>query len=294
MLDNPFVKLTGSVSVSPGPTNIGVIDTKDGVYLIDSGNDKDAGRKLLKALRKWGRDLKAVINTHSNADHIGANSYLQNNTGCEIWSPETEAAFTENPMLEASFLWGGYPFKELRSKFFEARPSRVDVIITADTNLSGFSFIPLPGHFFGQTGVMTADGVFFLGDSLFGSRILKKYGLPFIFDVEAYKSSIEKIRTIDAEYYVPSHGDIVKDITETAELNLDVVSKAESDILKLLGGGMIFEDLLKAFCDNKGIVLNHGQYVLVGSTLRSFLSYMRNNRRLDFTFKDNKMYWKSV
>ena len=69
-----------------------------------------------------------------------------------------EAAFTETPLLEASFLWGGFPFKELRSKFFEAKASKVDVVITADTVLPGFSFIPLPGHFFGQTGVVTADG----------------------------------------------------------------------------------------------------------------------------------------
>ena len=294
MADNTFVELTAAVSVSPGPTNIGVIDTRDGICLIDSGNDKDAGRKLLKALRERGKEPKAVINTHSNADHIGANSYLQNNAGCKIWSPETEAAFTETPMLEASFLWGGYPFKELRSKFFEAKASKVDVVINSDTVLPGFSFIPLPGHFFNQFGIMTADGVFFLGDSLFGGRIIEKYGLPFIFDAESYIASIKKIMTIEAEFYVPSHGDIVKDISETAELNLEVVSKAESDILNLLDGGLIFEDLLKAFCDGSGINLNHGQYVLVGSTIKSFLSYMHDNGKINFTFKDNKMYWKSV
>ena len=39
--------------------------------LIDSGNDKEAGKKVLKIFDAQGWRLKAVYNTHSNADHIG-------------------------------------------------------------------------------------------------------------------------------------------------------------------------------------------------------------------------------
>ncbi|MBI9109285.1 MAG: MBL fold metallo-hydrolase [Spirochaetales bacterium] len=292
--ENPFLCLSETAWVSAGPTNIGIVNFGADVYLIDSGNDKDAGRRLLKALRAKGWKLKAVINTHSNADHIGANAYLQNSTGCEIWAPEVEACFTENPLLEPSFLWGAYPFKELRSKFFEAKACRVNRLINADTQLQGLQFIPLPGHFFNQYGILTDDGVFYLADSLFGEPVLKKYGLPFIYDVEAFRGSIENIKGIDAEYYVPSHGNIVKDISETADLNLSVLSEAEEDILRLLDGGLIFEELLKEFCDLRGIALNPGQYVLVGSTLKSILSYLCNNSKAGYTFKENRMYWKAL
>ena len=53
-------------------TNIGIykIDEKN-VYLIDAGNDKDAGKKILKILEEQGWTCKGVILTHSHADHIG-------------------------------------------------------------------------------------------------------------------------------------------------------------------------------------------------------------------------------
>ena len=79
------------------PAKIGLVRLEgDRVCLIDSGSDKDAGRKVRQILDANGWRLTAIYNTHSNADHIGGNQYLQKQTGCRIFAPGVERDFTQH------------------------------------------------------------------------------------------------------------------------------------------------------------------------------------------------------
>jgi len=82
------------------PAKIGVYLGGADAYLIDSGSDKDTGRKIRQIFDKNGWNLKAVFNTHSNADHIGGNKYLQGQTGCKIYARGIERDFTKHPILK--------------------------------------------------------------------------------------------------------------------------------------------------------------------------------------------------
>lgn len=290
-------KLKGSSYVVAGPTNIGLVEKNNDVVLIDSGNDKDSGRKLRKLLedKKW--KLKAIINTHSNADHIGGNSYLQRNTDCKIYASKIEAAFIESPQLESSFLWGGYPNKDISNKFFKAEESEVFEVINDDTKIlqdASLSVIRLPGHFFDMIGIMTIDNVAYIGDCIFDIDVLDKYKIPFIYDVKKYKETIENVMGIKAEYYVMSHGEVKENIDDVAKNNLRVVDRLEEILLTTLRSPMIFEKILKDVCNELGILLNCGQYALVGSTIRSFLTYLNNVDKIEYEFMDNEMVWKII
>ena len=118
-----LVKVGEKTYYIKNPTNIGVYKINDeDVYLIDSGNDKDAGKKILKIIEEQGWKVKGIITTHSNADHIGGNKLIQERTNCLILANKIEKVFNENTILEPSFLYGGYPFKDLRNKFLLATP----------------------------------------------------------------------------------------------------------------------------------------------------------------------------
>ena len=106
------------------PSKIGIVKLNEtDVCLIDSGSDKDAGRKVRQILEAHNWHLTAIYNTHANADHIGGNKYLQGQTGCKIYAPDINCEFTKHPVLEPAFLYGGFPPKDLRHKFLMAQES---------------------------------------------------------------------------------------------------------------------------------------------------------------------------
>ena len=187
------------------PAKIGLIRLNDNeVCLIDSGNDKDAGRKIRQILNANGWQLTAVYNTHSNADHIGGNQYLQKQTGCRIYAPGIDCAFTRHPILEPSFLYGGFPCKDLRHKFLMAQESDAQDL-TSDVLPDGFQMIPLPGHFFDMVGFRTPDDTVYLADCLSSRETLEKYQIGFIYDVAAYLKTLEMVKEMQAKMFIPAH-----------------------------------------------------------------------------------------
>ena len=60
----------------------------------------------------------------------------------------------------------------------------------------------------------------------------------------------------------------------------------------LCGEPVIFEELLKKLFDDYALTLNFEQYVLVGSTVRSYLAWLKDTGRLTVSFEDNCLLWR--
>ena len=181
-----LVKVGEKTYYLENPTNIGIyVEKENKVWIIDSGNDKEAGKKILKAIEANNWEIKGIINTHSNADHIGGNKVIQDRTNCLVLSNGIENYFTKSPILEPSFLYGGYPFKELKNKFLMAKETS-DTRELKDNLPSGLEYFSIKGHFFDMIGIKTSDNVYFLGDSLFNENTITKYHIFFIYDVSTY------------------------------------------------------------------------------------------------------------
>lgn len=302
----------------PALTNIGLYVEGGSAVLIDSGNDQEAGRQINKLLTERGWNLTLIVNTHSNADHIGGNAFLQSKTGCRIASTRAEAAFVETPLLEPSFLYGGYPSKELRNKFLMAKESKVTDIIGAFPNAETIdvpadsaaseSFNPvqfagtqleavsLPGHYFGMIGIRTPDNVFFTADSVFPARVIDKYHLFYIFDAAAFLSTLDYLAAAEAELFVPSHGVPAgkEEFVEVIKANRNKVREISDVIAGFIsdgGSGAGFDDILAHVCAHYRIALDINQYVLVGNTLRSHLMYLYGQKRLRYEFEGGRMRW---
>lgn len=270
-----------------------------GAVLIDSGGDKEAGRQVRKFLEERGWTLRLLVNTHSNADHIGGNAYLQAQTGCRIAATRMEAAFITDPVLEPSFLWGALPFQALRGKFLEARPSVIGCLLPDSGPIPGTSLeaVPLPGHFFQMVGVMTPERVFFAGDGLFGEEVLAKHPVFFVYDMAGHLATLERLSALEAEWVVPGHGRPVRGAAARAALvaaNRAAVQRTLQAVERACARPRGFEDILAELCCAFSIELTASQYVLVGGTLKACLAYLGDRGRIRPAFEGGRMLWSAV
>ncbi len=288
--------------VLPVGTNVGLWAGPDGAVLVDSGNDKEAGRQIRKVLDERGLALRLIVNTHSNADHIGGNAFLQKQTGCTIAATRLEAAFISDPLLEPSFLWGSFPFQALRGKFFEARPSAVGVLIPAPAEGDASApipgtllrAVPLPGHFLQMVGVLTPDRVLFAGDGLFGEEVLAKHPVFFLYDVAGHLATLERLERLEAEWVVPAHGRPVQGAgarTALVAANRAALQRTAAAVEAACARPRGFEEILAEVCAALSIELDAGQYVLVGGTLRAYLAWLADRGRLRPRFEGGRMFW---
>ena len=284
-------KIASNNYLISSPTNIGVYIQNEQAILIDSGNDKEAGRQILKLLKEKNWKVKCIINTHSNADHIGGNAFIQNKTNCRIAATRIEATFIQDPILEPSFLYGGFPNTRLTNKFLMAQASRVTDIISSsgkilDTDLEAIS---LPGHFFEMIGLKTPDNIIFIADSLFSEEIINKYHLFFLYDVKAHLETLEKLKTIEAEVFIPSHGIPTPSIRKLIDINESKVREIISTVLFFCERPVTFDEILSRMCKKYEIDLNANQYVLVSSTIKSYLSFLYEEGELGMSFSEGNV-----
>ena len=163
--------------------------------------------------------------------------------------------------------------------------------LTKDVLPKGFEVIHLPGHFFDMVGFRTPDDVVYLADCLSSRETLDKYQIGFIYDVAAYIKTLEMVKALKAKIFVPAHAAVIEDIIELAQYNIDKVHEIGEKIVDFCREPLYFEALLQKLFTAYGLEMNFEQYVLVGSTVRSYLSWLKDMGRLNAKFENNMLLW---
>ena len=275
------------------PAKIGLycINNAD-VCLIDSGSDADTAKKVLRHITANGWTLKTVLITHSHADHTGGCALLSSRTGCAIYAPEGDLSFTRHPLHEPSLLYGGCPPKPLRSKFLMAKPSDAKPL-TPDCLPGGMQMICLDGHCPAMAAFRTPDGVWFLGDCMSSAEIIEKYHVNYLYDPRQYLEALETVKGLEGVCFIPAHTPVLEDVRPLADQNIAKVHEIAALIRSLCKTPVFFEDVLKGVFDHYNFAMSWGQYVLVGSTVRGYLSWLLDEGKISVTFEDNRMLWQS-
>ncbi len=275
------------------PNIMGIYQLNDQeVCMIDTGNGEKSARAAQEILETRGWKLKFIINTHSHIDHLGGNKYLMKTWNCPAYETNVENAFANHGRLEASYMFGGYPFRQMK-QFFD-HPGPIGFRDIEDFALPhGLEYMDLPGHSFGMIGVKTPDDVWFLGDSVLNQKCLEKYQFGYLVDVEKYMETLELLETLEGSLFIPAHGDVVEDIRPLAQGNKENIRKNIEALLGICGQGKGYDEILKGVYDHYGMKANFIQHAVVGSTLRCYLTYLQDRSQLECFFDGNIMKWKS-
>jgi len=289
-----LVHVKGNTYYLDGAAKIGIIKNTENPFLsivVDTGLDDDSGRRLLKTMQENGMGVGAIINTHSHADHCGGND-IKSRTGSIIYAPPFEKGIIEYPELEPFYLYSAYPLKELDTKFLKAKGTKVDYILeNGELNINGvvIDVVPLYGHTPGMVGIATADKVLFAGDSFFSKDILEKHGLPYFTGIGESVSTLESLKHMGYDYYVPSHGEALTEPGDTLDANIEVLRDAVGYIADICSRALDREEIVANMVERYSIRQNITQYYLTVSTVSAFLSHMTKEGMLTTVFEDYKL-----
>jgi len=171
------------VAANPGPmtyhgTNTYLIDQPEGVVVVDPGPDDDAHVQAI--LRASGGTVRAILLSHTHADHLGAVAALRSATGAPVasWRAPSRADFVPDQAL-----------------------SDGDVV-------AGCRVLHTPGH--------AADHVCFAYEARDGAAVLfsadhvmswsSSIVSPPDGDMASYFASLRRLLARDDTLYLPGHG----------------------------------------------------------------------------------------
>ena len=189
----------------------------DEFVLVDTG-PRMARRRLLRGLEAAGcnrGDLRLVLITHGDSDHIGSCAYLQETYGAEIAAHPLEALAIKTGDMRANrgtppdrAPWIFRALLPVAAKFGRPRPFTAALPLEDGQSLAEYSIdasvLHLPGHTKGSIAVLTGDGDLFCGDLFWSYRKPKLHLL--IDDLSAARASIERLCTLPITTIHPAHG----------------------------------------------------------------------------------------
>jgi len=205
----------------PGVTaNLYLIVDPDGLTLIDAGLPNNQ-RKILAFIDSLGftpTDLKRILITHADFDHVGSLAGLQAAAPARTFASSVEAQAIGSGVASRPLKVSGL-FKLFLSAVqvvFKPAPARVDETLVDDLELpvmGGLRAISTPGHTPGHFSFYApGPGVLFSGDSLIcpKGQIKVSTGMN-NWDEDQSKQSARRQAALGARLLCPGHGQVLMD-----------------------------------------------------------------------------------
>lgn len=207
----PGIHLLGNL----GPSAAYVVETSEGLVLIDSGLDRDA-QVLKSEMAKLGLDWKrlhAIFLTHVHGDHSGGAERLRSETGAKVYAGQADATVLRSGESREAF------FGTFKMPDHSPHPTTVDIELEGQETIAfgnaRLQALDTPGHTPGSTCYLIERAglrVLFAGDVIvrLGDKPLGTYTTymdpRYRGDAKSYLASLRKLRAITVpDLVLPGH-----------------------------------------------------------------------------------------
>ena len=206
-------------TVDSGFVNCYLVADPDGLTVIDTGMP-GTDKKILDLVSHLGRkpaDLKRVLLTHSDPDHMGGLAALKSATGARAYASEIEArGSAEGHSTRGSSTLRGRILAPVMGLFFKIQPATIDQFVIDGEMLpvlGGLRVVATEGHTPGHVSFFApGPGVLFCGDSMrsSGGR-LRGSGAGLTWDQARANAAVQRQASLGAKIVCAGHGPVIMD-----------------------------------------------------------------------------------
>lgn len=259
--------------------------TDTDIVLMDTGYARLDRSALVILIEGNGFRLRGIICSHAHFDHTGNVRYLQQRYGCQAAAQIIEAGISVNPdAYRANYvaLTYGKSREYLLEECFPA-----DVIIPADAGHldfcgARFGILQLPGHSAGHIGVVTPDGVAYLGDCLIDEEQIAAAKLPTSMFIARDLESKESLRNLRRPAYIIAHKQVLTDIGPLIDRNIGFIHDKGRELLEDLEDGMSFDQWIYAFCQRENVrTRNEFKFSIVERNFANFVDWLTDEGKVE-------------
>lgn len=259
--------------------------TDTDIVLMDTGYARLDRSALVNLIEGNGFRLRGILCSHAHFDHTGNVRYLQQRYGCQAAAQIIEAGISVNPdAYRANYvaLTYGKSREYLLEECFPA-----DVIIPADAGHldfcgARFGILQLPGHSAGHIGVVTPDGVAYLGDCLIDEEQIAAAKLPTSMFIARDLESKESLRNLRRPAYIIAHKQVLTDIGPLIDRNIDFIHDKGRELLEDLEDGMSFDQWIYAFCQRENVrTRNEFKFSIVERNFANFVDWLTDEGKVE-------------
>ena len=259
--------------------------TDTDIVLMDTGYARLDRSALVNLIEGNGFRLRGIICSHAHFAHTGNVRYLQQRYGCLAAAQIIEAGISVNPdAYRANYvaLTYGKSREYLLEECFPA-----DVIIPADAEHldfcgARFGILQLPGHSAGHIGVVTPDGVAYLGDCLIDEEQIAAAKLPTSMFIARDLESKESLRNLRRPAYIIAHKQVLTDIGPLIDRNIAFIHDKGRELLEDLEDGMSFDQWIYAFCQRENVrTRNEFKFSIVERNFANFVDWLTDEGKVE-------------